>query len=111
MMSPLGDDEYNADLACDLGYPLIVVAPNTLGVINQTLQTLIVASTFRDGLDVAGVVLNHISTDTGDVSVSSNAAEIAARAVPPLLTEVGWQADRFSTDVDWFGLASRRQHR
>ena len=39
LMTPVSEDEFIADLAMDLGYPLIVVAPNVLGVINQTLQT------------------------------------------------------------------------
>ena len=69
LMSPLGDDEYVADLAYDFGFPLVVVARNRLGTINQVLQTLIVAATFRDGLNVAGVVLNETSprarTQTG----------------------------------------------
>jgi len=50
LMSPLGDDEYVADLANDLGFPLVIVARNSLGTINHTLQTLIAAATFRDGL-------------------------------------------------------------
>ena len=54
LMSPLGDDEYVADLAHDFGFPLVVVAQNQIGVINQTLQTLIVAMTFRDGLGGCG---------------------------------------------------------
>ena len=45
LMSPLTDDEYNADLAYDLGHPLIVVAPNRIGAINQALLTLIAAAT------------------------------------------------------------------
>ena len=61
-MSPLGEEEYNADLALDMRFPLLIVAPNQLGVINQTLLTLIAAATFRDGLDIAGIVLND-STD------------------------------------------------
>ena len=47
LMSPLSDEDYVADLAFDCGFPLIVVAPNVLGVINQTLQTLITAAVFR----------------------------------------------------------------
>ena len=47
LMSPLGDDEYVADLARDLGFPLIIVSRNILGTINATLQTLITASVHR----------------------------------------------------------------
>lgn len=103
LMSPVSDDEYVADLAHDFGFPLIVVAPNTLGVINQTLQTLITASTFRDGLDVAGIVLNN-RPPARDVSVPSNAGELAARCVAPILAIVGNDFDR---PVDWIELARR----
>ncbi|MCH8922580.1 MAG: dethiobiotin synthase [Planctomycetes bacterium] len=88
LMSPLGEEEYNADLAFDLGYPLVVVAPNTLGVINQTLQTLITAATFRDGLDIAGVVLNDVVEREDDVSTASNRRELEKRCVPPVLAHV-----------------------
>ena len=40
LMSPVSDEDYVADLAQEFGYPLLVVARNALGVINQTLQTL-----------------------------------------------------------------------
>lgn len=106
LMSPVSDDLYVADLAEEFGFPLIVVTKNVLGTINQTLQTLITASTFRDGLDIAGVVLNQIApTQNDDPSVTSNRRELADRCVPPLLAGVSWQASRFDTDVDWFELA------
>lgn len=105
LLSPMGDEDYVADLACDLGYPLIVVSPNKLGTINATLQTLVTAAAFHDGLPVAGVVLNDISPDADDASTASNRDEIARRAVPPLLAHVRWQAERFDEDVDWQRLA------
>ena len=43
LMSPLGDSLYNIDLAARLGYPLVIVAANELGVINAALQTIITA--------------------------------------------------------------------
>jgi dethiobiotin synthetase len=106
LMSPLGDEEYVADLATEFAYPLIVVAPNILGVINQTLQTLITAATFRDGLPVAGVVMNDVSAEAqGDVSRQSNFAELKQRCVPPLLAHVRWNDVSSLGQVDWFGLA------
>lgn len=107
LMSPMSDELYVADLAEDFGYPLIVVAPNTLGVINQTLQTLITAAAYADGLEVAGVVLNDVQpTDTNDPSTASNFNELTGRCVPPILAHVGWQDETFSDDVDWSALAS-----
>lgn len=110
LMSPVTDDEFVADLACDFGFPLLVVAPNVLGVINQTLQTLITAATFRDGLEVAGIVLNHPRPpQQEDLSLATNRAELARRCVPPVLAELGWQAQEFDTCVPWERLARAGQ--
>jgi dethiobiotin synthetase len=109
LMTPLSDDEYVADLALDFGYPLIVVAPNVLGVINQTLQTLITAATFRDGLSVAGVVLNEIrprDEAAADASTDSNRQELEARCISPVLAHLGWGNTEFDSPLDWFELAT-----
>ena len=106
LMSPLGDDEFVADLAFDLGYPLVVVSPNRLGTINATLQTLITAATFRDSLSVAGVVLNDNSAGTDDVSTESNRSELEKHSVPPVLAHVGWNEESLAADVDWMSLAA-----
>lgn len=105
LLSPLTDDEFVADLASDLGLPLVVVARNVLGTINQTLQTLVAAATFRQGLPVAGVVLNRLpGTDTTDASLETNRAELARFCIPPILAEVYPGADSFDAQVDWLGL-------
>jgi dethiobiotin synthetase len=107
LMSPMGEEEYVADLAEEFGYPLVVVSRNVLGTINQTLQTLITASVFRAGLPVAGVVLNHPERPlTGDISLIWNRRELAARCVPPILAEVVWNAGGMDTEVDWLSLAT-----
>jgi len=122
LMSPLGDDDYVADLAADFGFPLIIVARNALGTINATLQTLIAAAAFRRPLTIAGVVLNHPPPpDPADLSVAANRAELEARMAglrsltragptlpgygPPMLAEVTWGATAFDTEVDWLRLA------
>jgi dethiobiotin synthetase len=106
LMSPLGDDLYVADLAEDFNLPLVVVSRNVLGTINQTLQTLITAATFREGLPIAGVVLNHAGPSAAvDRSLSSNRRELATRCVPPILAEVHWAAACTDRPVDWFALA------
>lgn len=110
LMSPLSDSDYNADLALELGFPLVVVAPNRLGVINDTLQTVITASVVdahrREAeLLVAGVVLNDASPE-GDASRATNAEELTRRLGPPLLGCVGWGGG-FDRAIDWRRLASR----
>jgi dethiobiotin synthetase len=109
LMSPLGEHEYVADLAAEFGFPLVVVSPNVLGCINQTLQTLIAAAAFHRtemGLAVAGVVLNHpAAPPAGGVSLSWNRRELTARCVPPVLAEVRWGDQSVDAAVDWFALA------
>lgn len=90
LMSPLSDDDYNADLAADLGLPLVVVAANRLGVINDTLQTVITASVWGEGLEVAGVVLNQASEAPGDESLATNADQLREHLRAPLLGEIGY---------------------
>jgi dethiobiotin synthetase len=104
LMSPVGEDEYVADLALDFRFPLVVVAPNVLGAINQVLQTLIVAVTFRDGLEVAGVVLNRLPRRPADPSTASNRQEIRQRAVSPVLADLAPNAEGFDPAVDWWSL-------
>jgi dethiobiotin synthetase len=104
LMSPISDDDYNADLATEFGYPLVIVAANQLGTINATLQTLIAAESFRDGLPVAGVVLNSPASAVDDPSTESNRDELARRCQSPLLAEVAYGRG-FDQEVDWWTLA------
>ena len=107
LMSPLTDDEFVADLAFEFGYPLVLVTANVLGAINQTMQTLITAACFRDGLEVAGIVLNDAQIFEGDVSIDSNQQEIAKRTDTPILSRVRYQETAIRDEVDWFALAQK----
>jgi dethiobiotin synthetase len=105
LMSPISDEDYNADLAAEFGYQLLVVAANVLGTINATLQTLITASTFRERLRVAGVVLNSPHQTGDDPSAESNAKELARRCARPLLAIIK-HGSGFDRTVDWCGLCA-----
>ena len=107
LMSPISDDDYNADLAASLGFPLVVVAANELGTINATLQTLIAAATYGEGLSIAGVVLNSPRKLADDPSTDSNPDELARRCMPPLLAIVD-HAGEFDREVDWAQLAATK---
>lgn len=65
---------YAADLARWAELPVLVVAANRLGVLNHTLLT--VEAIERDGLDVAGVVLNSGVSPDDDPSVESNLVDL-----------------------------------
>lgn len=101
LMSPVTDDEFIADLAMDFGYPMIIVTSNVIGAINQTLQTLITASCFRDGIPVAGVILSDSRSFDGDISMDSNRDEIQKRSTKPVLTRLRYEQDEFDEQVDW----------
>lgn len=58
LLSPITWTMTNADLACKLGYPILVVAENRLGCVHQILSTVQVAKTM--GLAVQAVVLNQV---------------------------------------------------
>ena len=83
LMVPVGETWTVADLALDLGYPLLVVARPGLGTVNHTTLTVLVARQL--GLDPAGVVLNG-----DDSSRSMNAALIERLAGVPVVGQTPW---------------------
>ena len=104
LMSPLSEDDYVADLIFEFGYPLIVVVPDRIGTINQTLQTLIAAATFRGGLPLAGVVLNQVD-QTEDISRDTNWRELEQRCVPPVIARLRHGGLESDLPADWAALA------
>lgn len=56
--SPIASDALNADLAQALGFPVLLVTADRLGVIHQVLTTL--EAIARRGLTPAGVILNQL---------------------------------------------------
>ena len=77
LMSPLGQQTLNLDLAAACGFPLLIVAANRLGVLNHVLLTLEVAQ--QRGLPTAAVVLNDVVASTADASCHSNLAQLQER--------------------------------
>jgi dethiobiotin synthetase len=71
---PLADDFRVSDLAVALGWPVVVVAADRLGVLNHTLLT--VAAVRARGLRVAGVVLTV--SEGPDASSSYNRDDLTA---------------------------------
>ncbi len=63
LYSPIARDGLNADLACALGLPLLVVVEDRLGCINHALLTLEAAQ--RRRLEIAAVVVNRTARPDG----------------------------------------------
>ena len=104
LMSPISDDDFVADLAYEFGFPLVVVVANKLGCINHTLQTLVTAAAYEDGISIAGIILNQVIPPTlDDQSLDSNPAEIERVCIPPVLATVDFEQG-LSREIDWLKL-------
>lgn len=88
LLAPVTLSQTAADLACAIGYPLIVVARCGLGTINHTLLTIEAAR--HRGLSIAGVVLNQSHPDDDRTLAEANAEEIEVRGAVPVLGIVDW---------------------
>ncbi len=86
---PLNDDEDFSDLAIELGLPVILVVGLRLGCINHARLTL--EAIERDGLEIAGYVINHLEAD---IEVSEdNMATLSRTLRAPCLGVVPWMCD------------------
>ena len=82
LLAPLAERYTFADLARDLGIPLLVVVGSKLGAINHTLLTLHSASAM--GLSVLGYILNHPSPSR-DLAAETNGRTLARLTDTPCL--------------------------
>ena len=85
LLVPAAEGVCMADLACELGLPVVVVARAALGTINHTLLTLEVAA--ARGLAVAGVVVSHASGVLSDAD-EANLEALRQALGPGLLAEL-----------------------
>ncbi len=89
---PLNDEEDFSDLAIQLELPVILVVGLRLGCINHARLTL--EAIERDGLEVAGYVINHLEAD---IEVSEdNMATLSRTLRAPCLGVVPWMHDDLS---------------
>lgn len=86
---PLGDRYDTADLAVDLGLPLILVVGMRLGCINHALLT--VEAIASRGLQLAGWIANRV--DPAMLRFDENVAALQARIAAPLLGTIPHVAD------------------
>ena len=93
--SPLAAGVLNADLAVALALPVLLVASDRLGAINQTL--LAVEAIKRRGLTVAAVILNQVAADIDPQM--NNASELSRWLGEPVLATAYQQTD--NTEPVW----------
>ncbi len=108
LLCPLTERETVADLAHELGLPLIVVARRSLGTLNHTLLTVEVAR--RRNLRVAGVVVTA-TTPVQGVAEETVLSELQQRLDVPLLASLPHQSNADGgamaalQAVDWWRLS------
>jgi dethiobiotin synthetase len=96
LLVPVRRDYFIADLARDLGLPLLIVARLGLGTLNHTLLTVRQAQ--ATGLRVRGVILNDLTGRRG-LAERTNPAELAALLEVPLLGVVPHRARRLPVEI------------
>ncbi len=97
--SPIARGALNADLAVGLELPVLLVASDRLGTLNQCL--LSIEAIERRGLALAAVVLSRPRADTADDPAMDNAADLARwTSVPVHVLPFGGMGDApWSTDA------------
>ncbi len=104
LLCPLTESTSIADLAVELGFPLLIVARLGLGTINHTLLTVEVARS--RGLSMTGIVLNDYPPQANDPATQTNPEEIAKRSGVPFLGVIraGMLESELGLAVDWNAL-------
>jgi len=111
LCSPLGDATLGADLAADLGLPLVIVDAARLGAIGRTLATVRAAR--AAGLIVAACVLSAttppdgaVADPAGDAAIARDSLEDLRRLLPGMtLALLPHATPAFAPAVDWWQLA------
>lgn len=83
---PLTATESLADLAHQLGYPVVVVVDNKLGALNHTILT--VRRIEEQGLTCAGLVLNSVREERDAASISNRVILEQCLPEAPILAEL-----------------------
>jgi dethiobiotin synthetase len=83
ILVPITKDYSVLDMARDFGLPVIVVARPGLGTINHTLLTVTVA--VKEGLPVAGVIINYTHPPEGTIAEQTNPSVLEKICPVPVL--------------------------
>jgi dethiobiotin synthetase len=83
ILVPITKDYSVLDMAKDFGLPVIVVTRPGLGMINHTLLT--VNSALKEGLPVAGIIINYHQPAGGTIAEQTNPEVLATVCPVPVL--------------------------
>lgn len=108
LLVPVTHDMTMAGIVRLLDIPIIIVAAQRLGVINQTAMTVECAK--ARGLSIAGIILNSLSEpDPDDISIKYNASAIERLTGVKILAEIPYNKKeaRSVTGEGLFDLLSK----
>ncbi len=98
LLVPILRDYFVLDLAREFGLPLIVVARPGLGTINHTLLTVNYAK--KEGLDVAGIIINYARPPDGVPAEATNPDIIKQISPVPIMGVFPYLKDLKSTTIE-----------
>lgn len=95
---PITADFFVSDLAAEFGLPVAIVVANRLGALNHALLTI--EAVRREGLQIAGIVLNRVAalSDEPDVASSTNRTILEALGKVPILWEIDHGQDEITLE-------------
>ncbi len=102
---PVSEKELMIDIAEKLALPVLVVARNRLGAINQTLLT--VEALKRRGLKIAGIVFNHLGGGSNEVVLKDNLQIITKLSGVKVLGELPFREDAAGLYEDFIPIGER----
>lgn len=83
LLVPIKKDYYVIELAKEFGLPLIVVVRPGLGTINHTMLTVNYA--IKEGLEVAGIIINYSNPPENNLAEETNPKLLAQICPVPLI--------------------------
>lgn len=98
LLVPITENYFILDLARDLGLPLVIVSRPGLGMLNHTLLTARYA--LKEGVEVAGIVINHPYLAEADLAEQTNPQILKKISPVPILGLFPYLKDRSPEAID-----------
>ena len=98
LLVPIKRDYFVLDLAKDFGLPILIVARPGLGTLNHTLLTVNYA--IKEGLDVAGMIINYSQPPEGTLAEETNPEIIKQISPVPLIGIFPYLKDLKSRSIE-----------
>jgi len=98
LLVPIRKDYFVLDLARDFGLPVIVVSKPGLGTINHTMLSVHYA--IKEGLSVAGIVINYSRPPEGSLAENTNPDVIKKISPVPIIGIFPYLKDLEETTIE-----------